>query len=61
MPFGNQAIKVLSIPVIMDGYNYYMGAVYEFDHLPAQNARLRHVEREGGGIKHLSTGYFVRL
>jgi hypothetical protein len=38
--FGNQAIKTLSIPVIADGYNYYMGAVNEFDYLTAQNASL---------------------
>jgi hypothetical protein len=47
IPFGNQAIKVLSIPVIADGYNYYMGAVNEFDHLTAQNTGLRHVKRGG--------------
>jgi hypothetical protein len=46
-PFGNQATKVLSIPAIADGYNYHMGAVDEFDHLTAQNAGLRHVERGG--------------
>jgi hypothetical protein len=32
-PFGKEATKVLSIPVIIDGYNYYIGAVDEFDHL----------------------------
>jgi hypothetical protein len=47
IPFGNQAIKILSIPVIADGYNYYIGAVDEFDYLTAQNTGLRHVEREG--------------
>jgi hypothetical protein len=47
VPFGNQAIKVLSIPAIADGYNYYIGAVDEFDHLTAQNAGLQHVERGG--------------
>jgi hypothetical protein len=47
VPFGNQATKILSIPAIADGYNYYMGAVDEFDHLTAQNAGLRHVERGG--------------
>jgi hypothetical protein len=47
IPFGNQAIKTLSIPAIADGYNYHMGAVDEFDHLTAQNAGLRHVERGG--------------
>ncbi len=35
IPFGNEATKVLSIPAITDGYNYYMGAVDEFDHLTA--------------------------
>jgi len=38
---------VLLIPVIADGYNYHIGAVDEFDHLTAQNAGLRHVERGG--------------
>jgi hypothetical protein len=47
VPFGSQAIKVLLIPIITDGYNYYMGAVNEFNHLTAQNAGLRHVERGG--------------
>jgi hypothetical protein len=47
IPFGNQATKVLSIPAIADRYNYHMGAVNEFDHLTAQNASLRHVERGG--------------
>ena len=46
-PFGKEPVKVLSIPVITDGYNYHMGAVNEFDHLTAQNAGLRHVERGG--------------
>lgn len=46
-PFGNQPMKVLSIPVIADGYNYHMGAVDEFDRLTAQNADLGHVERGG--------------
>jgi hypothetical protein len=46
-PFGSHATKELSIPVIADGYNYHMGAVDEFDHLTAQNAGLRHVERGG--------------
>jgi hypothetical protein len=47
VPFGNQAIKILSIPVITDGYNYHIGVVNEFNHLTAQNASLRHVERGG--------------
>jgi hypothetical protein len=46
-PFGNQATKVLSIPTITDGYNYYIGTVDEFNHLTTQNASLRHVERGG--------------
>ena len=46
-PFGNNAMKELWIPAIADGYNYYMGAVNEFDHLTAQNAGLRHVRRGG--------------
>jgi hypothetical protein len=46
-PFGNDAIKELFIPVVVDGYNYYMGAVDEFDHLTAQNAGLCHVKRGG--------------
>jgi hypothetical protein len=31
----------------MDGYNYYMGVVDEFDHLIAQNSGLCHVKRGG--------------
>lgn len=46
-PFGNSPEKKLEIPAIADGYNYHMGAVDEFDHLTAQNAGLRHVERGG--------------
>ena len=46
-PFGDQATKELSIPVITDGYNYHIGAVDKFDHLIAQNAGLRHIERGG--------------
>ena len=46
-PFGNDAIKELLIPLIVDGYNYHIGAVDEFDHLTAQNAGLRHVKRGG--------------
>jgi hypothetical protein len=44
-PFGNNAVKELLIPAIANGYNYYIRAVDEFDHLAAQNARLRHVKR----------------
>jgi hypothetical protein len=47
VPFGDQAIKELSIPAVADGYNYHMGAVDEFDHLTAQNPGLRHIERGG--------------
>ena len=47
IPFSNQAIKILSIPVITDRYNYYIGAVNEFNYLTAQNTSLRHVKREG--------------
>ena len=46
-PFGLDPVKVLSIPAIVDRYNYHIGAVDEFDHLTAQNARLRHIERGG--------------
>ena len=46
-PFGKEPVKVLSIPAIADGYNYYMGAVNEFDHLTAQNSGLWYVERRG--------------
>jgi hypothetical protein len=47
VPFGEDAIKELSIPVIADEYNYQMGVVNEFDHLTAQNPGLRYV-RHGG-------------
>jgi hypothetical protein len=43
--FGRDAIKELLIPAVIDGYNYHMGAVNEFDYLTAQNAGLRHVRR----------------
>ncbi len=33
--FKEDAIKELSIPMIMDEYNHEMGAVNEFDHLIA--------------------------
>jgi hypothetical protein len=45
-PFGNEAVKELKIPAI-DGYNYHIGTVNEFDHLIAQNVGLRHVKRGG--------------
>jgi hypothetical protein len=41
------ATKELEILAITDGYNYYMGAVDDFDHLTAQNASLRQVRRGG--------------
>jgi hypothetical protein len=46
-PFGHDAVKELLIPAVVDGYNYHMGVVDEFDHLIAQNAGLRHVRRGG--------------
>jgi hypothetical protein len=47
VPFGKEAVKELSIPVITDEYNHHMGAVDEFDHLTAQNSGLRPVRRGG--------------
>jgi hypothetical protein len=47
IPFREEAIKELSIPVITDEYNYHMGAVDKFDHLIAQNPGLRPVRRGG--------------
>jgi hypothetical protein len=35
---------MLSIPAITDGYNYNIGTINKFDHLTAQNTRLRYVE-----------------
>ncbi len=35
VPFGEDLVKELSIPVITDKYNYHMGAVNEFDYLIA--------------------------
>ncbi len=35
VPFGEDAIKELSIPTIADAYNYHMGAVNESDYLTA--------------------------
>jgi hypothetical protein len=46
-PFRDNVIKELSIPVVADHYNHFMGTVNEFDHLTAQNAGLRHVVRGG--------------
>jgi hypothetical protein len=47
VPFGEDPVKELSIPVITDEYNYHMGAVDEFDHLTAQNPGLQPVRRGG--------------
>ena len=47
VPFGEEPIKELNIPVITDEYNHYMGAVNEFDHLIAQNLELRPCKRGG--------------
>jgi hypothetical protein len=47
VPFREDPVKELSIPVITDEYNYHMGAVDEFDHLTAQNPGLRCVRRGG--------------
>jgi hypothetical protein len=46
-PFSKEPVKVLSIPVIADGYNYYIGAMDEFNYLTVQNAGLWHVRRGG--------------
>jgi hypothetical protein len=46
-PFGDNVIKELWIPAVTDGYNHFMGAVNEFNHLTAQNAGLRHIIRGG--------------
>jgi hypothetical protein len=35
VPFREDPVKELSIPVITDAYNYHMGTVDEFDHLIA--------------------------
>ena len=34
-PFGDSTTKLLLIPIVTDGYNYYIGAINEFDHLTA--------------------------
>ncbi len=47
VPFGRVPIKELSIPAIADEYNYYMGAVDEFDHLTAQNPGFRPIRQRG--------------
>ncbi len=51
--FGEDVIKELSIPVIIDEYNHEMGVIDEFDHLIAQNPGLRCVWRGGSqALKH---------
>jgi hypothetical protein len=35
VPFKEDPVKELSIPVIINAYNYHMGVVNEFDHLIA--------------------------
>ncbi|CZT44247.1 uncharacterized protein RSE6_04384 [Rhynchosporium secalis] len=67
-PFQGQPQAMLYIPIIADCYNYGMGAVDEFDHLIAQNAGLRHIERGGHqAIEHwelrtvLSNSYVLAL
>jgi hypothetical protein len=47
VPFGEEAIKELNIPIIADEYNYYIGAIDEFDHLTVQNYGLRPIRRGG--------------
>ena len=47
VPFGEEAIKELNIPIIADEYNYYIGAIDEFDHLTVQNHGLRPIRRGG--------------
>jgi hypothetical protein len=47
IPFSKEATKTLLIPVVVDRYNYYIGAVNEFDYLNTQNAGLQYVERRG--------------
>jgi hypothetical protein len=34
-PFSNKATKELSIPIVLDGYNYHIEAVNEFNYLIA--------------------------
>ena len=46
-PFGKEPVKILLIPIIADGYNYYIGVVNEFDYLTVQNPGLWYVECKG--------------
>ncbi|CZS92483.1 uncharacterized protein RAG0_03071 [Rhynchosporium agropyri] len=55
-PFKGQPQAWLYIPKIADCYNYRMSAVDDFDHLIAQNAGLRHIERG-----RLFPDFFMRL
>jgi hypothetical protein len=34
-PFKSDVIKELLIPIVIDGYNYHMGAIDEFDYIIA--------------------------
>jgi hypothetical protein len=53
VPFKEDLVKELSIPVITDAYNYYMRANNEFDYLTAQNLGLRPIKRGGSqALKH---------
>jgi hypothetical protein len=45
--FRKESTKVLSIPVVTDSYNYYIGVVDEFNYLTTQNASLRQIKRRG--------------
>jgi hypothetical protein len=47
VPFKKELVKELNIPVITDKYNHHMGAIDEFDHLIAQNLKLRPYKRGG--------------
>jgi hypothetical protein len=40
------------MPVVAGHYNYFMGAVIEFDYLTAQNASLRHVVRGAQALEY---------
>jgi len=47
------AAKILSIPMVADGYNYHIRAVDLFDQMTAQNAGLRPIKRGGAqAIEH---------
>jgi len=47
IPFGDLPKKVLQIPMIVDRYNYQIGAVDQFDHLTANNPGIRPIRRGG--------------